>query len=149
MFLSCLVPLHTSKAISKLEQVQKFALHLASHNWSARCSDLVVDLNVPSLETRRSHLQLCQLYKIVNGLCFFPEGSSTPIKEQSRNLRSTNNLCLQQPFAHTSAHLNSFIPGTISVWNTLSNDLTHTLTFNLFKSKLKLYFTNNCHFSQS
>ena len=135
---------YTSKAISKLEKVQKFALRMASHNWSARYSDLLDDLNIPSLETRRSQLKLCQLYMIVNGLCYFPPGLINT-KEQSCALHSTNNLCLQQPFAHTSAHLNSFIPGTISVWNTLPNDLTHSLTFNLFKSKLKLYLTNNLH----
>ena len=105
---------YTSEAISKLEKVQKFALCMTSHNWSARYSDVLDDLNVPSLEIRRSQLKLCQLYKIVNGLCYFPP-SLINTREQSHILRSTNNFCLQQPFAHTSAHLSSIIPGTISV----------------------------------
>ena len=96
---------------------------------------LLNDLKISSLETRRSQLKLCQLYKIVNGLCLFPSGLIST-KEQTCILRSTNNLCLQQSFAHTSAHLNSFIPVTISVWSTLPNDLTHTLTFNFLSLDL-------------
>ena len=65
---------YSSKDISKLDTVQKFALRMASHNWSARYSDLLDGLNIPSLESRRSQLKTHQLYKIVNGLCFFPPG---------------------------------------------------------------------------
>ena len=101
---------------------RKFALRTASHNWSARYSDLLNDLNIPSLE--RWDLNIPLLY-------FFPSGLINS-KKRSCILCSTSNLCLQQPFTHTSAHLDSFIPGTISVWNTLPIDLTHTLTFHLF-----------------
>ena len=57
-------------------------------------------------------------YKIVNDLCFFPHGLVT----FSCRGPTHHNLCssLGQPFART---LFSFIPNTISVWNSLPLDL--------------------------
>ena len=131
---------YTSKDISKLESVQKFALRMALHNWSAGFSDISNHLSIPSLQARRSELKLCLLYKIVHKLCFFPPTLIIP-REHSHNLRTSNKLLLNQPFAHTNAYLWSFIPSSISEWNTLPGDIVNAPTFNSFKSRLKVYLS--------
>ena len=64
---------HTHKNKEALEKVQKFACRMATKRWDAGYEELLDLLNLPSLVYRRTHLKLCQLYKLIHGLCYFPD----------------------------------------------------------------------------
>ena len=56
-----------TKDINKLEHVQKFALRLCTKEWSMSYKDLLGKCHLPELSTRRDHLSLGLLHKIING----------------------------------------------------------------------------------
>ena len=60
------------KDINKLENVERFALRVCTKQWSLSYADLIEKCNLVDLRTRRSHLSLSHLYKIINGDCIFP-----------------------------------------------------------------------------
>ena len=131
---------HAGRAIAKMENVQKFGLRVASLNWSVSyIKDLVVDLGFPTLERRKILLKLCHLYKTIHKQCYFPPGLVNFKEISSYYTRSTNSLYLQQPFAHTTSYLHLFIPHSISIWNSLPNDIVNSSSFTSLKSKLSTY----------
>ena len=93
--------------INKLESTQKFTLKLISHRWDASYAELTRLGNVPMLSKRRLHLKLAQVYKILHGLCDFPDNSfQTRLTHSSRLARSQTLYC---PFAQTITTINSFV----------------------------------------
>ena len=53
-----------------LERVQKFALRMVTRDWHLSYPDLLNETDVMSLQSRREVARLCQLYKILNSLCY-------------------------------------------------------------------------------
>jgi len=64
--------LSTHKQIKMLEDVEKFAMKMATRRWDTGYQNLLNMANVPSLESGRLQSSMCTLYKIVHGLCYFP-----------------------------------------------------------------------------
>ena len=64
------------KDIDLIENVQKFALKVCTKSWDASYSSLLEVTRLPSLQTRRTHAKLCNLFKIINGLTFYPDPPS-------------------------------------------------------------------------
>ena len=97
--------------IDKLECVQKFALRLILHRWDIGYDELLVSVNIPSLQQRRLNLKLVQDYKILHYLCYFPSGFFTLQPYYSNRLaRSDSLLC---PFAKTknsTVHMQVLMP---------------------------------------
>ena len=60
---------HLAKDKELIEGVQKFALRIASKNWTMTYHDLLNDFNLPTLETRRCEARLIILFKITRNLC--------------------------------------------------------------------------------
>ena len=52
-----------------LEDVQKFALRMATKQWDSGYQELLDIMNVPSLTDHRLQLKLALLYKIVHSMC--------------------------------------------------------------------------------
>ena len=122
---------HTHKNKEALEKVQKFACRMATKRWDAGYDELLDLLNLPSLMYRRTHLKLCQLYKIIHGLCYFPDDIFTYwINSTCRNV---NSMSLLHPFAHTNAYYYSFVPHTITLWNSLSTNQVTSVSLSSFK----------------
>ena len=193
---------HTVKDQTLLENVQKFALRMASKQWDSGYQDLLDLENIASLADRRLELKLALLYRIVHGLCYFPPDIFLPRTNYSH--RTNHSLlisvdspaphtssisgwhpltfpsmfvcfvvvvfcffvCLllflyffglffvcialyfpchctfidniiSQPFAHTNAYYYSFVPHTISVWNSLCEAHVTAPSISVFKN----YFT--------
>ena len=61
------------KTEKKLEDVQKFACRLASHQWDSSYHDLLQLHELPSLEERRLYLKLGWMFKIIHNLCYYPD----------------------------------------------------------------------------
>ena len=90
---------YLQKDVQLLENTQKFALKLISHNWSISYQDLLSLLDLLTLSTRRLHLKLSQVYKIVYNLCHFPDHIFEERQAHSERLRRpltpTPTLCSQ------------------------------------------------------
>ena len=97
---------HLVHDIHSIESVQKFALRVCSKRWDYGYSELLEAFNIPSLESRRTYLKLCHLYKILHGLCYFPENIVNP---RSNSTHSSRPHMLHQPFAHTNSFYSTFI----------------------------------------
>ena len=91
--------------------------------------------NIPRLRDRRLQLKLAQVFKIVHGLCYFPDDVFTAqALHSSRLLRSDTLLC---PFARTNYYYHSFVPSTIRAWNLLEEDQVATDNLHSFKCSIK------------
>ena len=118
--------------------MQKFALRVITKLWPHRYEELLSFNALQTLEKRRLFLRLQFLYKIVNDLCFFPHGLVTFRDTARHNLHSSHSLSLAQPFARTNRTLFSFIPNTISAWNSLPLDVASAPDISSFKKRLSL-----------
>ena len=132
---------HLAKDIQEIERVQAFACRMATHTWRANYQELQSIIKIPTLERRRLELKLGHLFKIIHNLCFFPEGvfcyrEQTPLVTSTR---SAHSLTLVQLFAHTNSYLYSFVPHTISCWNSLPEELVTSSSLTTFKSKLHVH----------
>ena len=120
--------------IDKLEAVQRFALKLISRRWDLGYEEMLSIANVPRLDDRRLHLKLAQVFKIVHGLCYFPENIFTMQPPHSSRLsRSDTLLC---PFARTNYYFHSFVPSAIRAWNSLGEDQVATDSLQSFKKNI-------------
>ena len=132
---------HLVKDINAIENVQKFASRMATHNWNLNYNDLLSLTDLPTLERRRMDLKLGQLFKIVHKLCSFPEGivrfrEQTPLLS---NTRSVHPLYLNQPRVHTNSYYYSFVPHTCSLWNSLPFEIINASSYNSFKLSIQDY----------
>ena len=125
---------HTQKDISALENVQKFACKIATKHWNYEYQQLLETCAVPSLAGRRTKLKLCQLYNILYGHSYFPQD----IFVYSSHHYSTrsHHMVLSRPLAHTNSFLYSFVPNSISLWNSLSAEQVSAPSLHAFKRLL-------------
>ena len=70
----------------------------------------------------------CTMFKIVHNLISFPPSVFVPRPSICRS-----NVYFQ-PFARTNCFLHSFVPNTISSWNSLPTNVTNALTLPAFKA---------------
>ena len=90
---------YAQRDICKLGSVQKFALKLVTHQWDSSYDELLSLVNVPKLSVRRQNLKLAQVFKIVHGLCYFPENIFRMQPSHSSRLSRTDTIYC--PFAPT------------------------------------------------
>ena len=119
--------------INKLEKVQHFALKLCSKNWTSDYPLLLQLFNLPSLSSRRTTFKLVLLYKFIFSKLYIPAASFLFQNQSSYNLRSSHHLNLNLPFSRSSATLNSFLPSSISLWNSLPSSLKDLNSARQFK----------------
>ena len=65
-----------------------------THSWSSNYEKLLSLVDLPSLASRRVHLKLGHLFKIVHGLCFFPTGIVSLRQQTHHNCRSIHPFTL-------------------------------------------------------
>ena len=121
--------------IELIENVQKFALKVCIKSWDANYRSLLEISRLPSLESRRVNAKLCNLYKIINDLTFYP---GAPLLDRvlhypSQTAHSRAIVPLQ---CHSLQYQNSF-PSTIAAWNSLPSDTVLSPTLLSFKRALK------------
>ena len=124
------------KDIELLENVQKFALRVCTKSWDSNYSSLLEISHLPSLQTRRLHTKLCNLFKITNGLTFHPNAPTLNrvLHYPSRTVHSQAIVPLQY---HTLQFQNSFFPSSIAAWNSLPPVTVSNSTLPSFKRALK------------
>ena len=126
---------HSRSHISQIEKVQRRAARFVSnryHNTSS-VSDMLQNLNWPSLEIRRTQSRLVMFYKIIHNVVAImpPEFLLQPADSRTR-----------QGSAYSYKHIStskdsyrySFYPRTVSQWNLLPASAQSADTVDLFKT---------------
>ena len=91
---------HLVRDSEVLESVQRFASKVCTKSWyDLSYQDRLRLLNLNSLKSRRHYLKLCYLYKVLNGLSYFPD-SPLSLYSSHHNTRS-HELTLHVPFSHS------------------------------------------------
>ena len=121
-------PFHKTE-VDALENVQKFALRFCLKTWNEGYDQLLLNAGIPSLKARRSRMNLCQLYKIINKITHFPDAPINPRKVHYDS-RSVNKNSVTVPRSNTSAYQHSFFPKSLSLWNGLPEDVTNCTSIN-------------------
>ena len=117
------------------ENVQKFALRVSTGQWTADYETLLPSLNTPSLATRRRRLKLSLIYNIIINNVNFPSNPTTR-RQPHYFHRHINSSALVEPSAHSTRYQQSFFPSTITLWNSLSNDIVSSNSISSFKSAI-------------
>ena len=124
---------HLVKDIEAIESVQRFATKVCTKAWrGVDNKDWLSMLNLITLEARRTNLKHCFLYKVLNGMDFFPNSSIIPRPNTSNDTRS-HTLTLQVPFARTVSFYNSFCCQAPRLWNELPFEVLSSPSIASFK----------------
>ena len=150
---------HTQKDIDRLERIQRQAARFITRDYRTRTpgcvSNMLRELDLPSLQTRRRHLRLSFLFKIAEGTIpsLPPDKYLEPIKNK-RNIKPkqfsdcvskniveqyvTNNSRPFQipPNNGSEQYKNSFFIKTIPEWNGLANNIVNAESLEAFKTRL-------------
>ena len=126
---------HLKQDIANLDNVQKFAGRVVTHNWSSDITELQQSLNWQPLRTRRRNIKLQVVYNIiVNNLSRIPRSVFTNHPHPSP--RHPHNKTLFQAFVSSYSHRHSFFINVISTWNSLPAYVVNSPSPNVFKSRL-------------
>ena len=115
---------HTETAIKQLEAVQRRAARWVVNRYrqTSSVSDMLSDLQWPSLQTRRRQARLTNLFKHVNNLMVI-DSSVAPSLQTPNPLRpctrQSHPLTFENKGCRTSYRQSSFFPRTIREWNAL------------------------------
>ena len=98
-------PPDSSVNSSLLDSSNYFSLKVCSKIWSLNYHSLISHINIPSLVSRRNCSKLILLYKINNGLLYFPPNVLLPVPTPLRYSRHYNKLNFNSlgPIADISA----------------------------------------------
>ena len=103
--------------------MQRFNTKVCTKAWmGVGYKDRLSMLNLTTMETRQTILKHCFLYKVLNGLAFFPNSSIIPRPNTSHDTRS-HTLTLQVPFVCTVIFSNSFCCQAPRLWNELPSEV--------------------------
>ena len=127
---------YQSTHTAKLEKVQKFAAKLATGLWLENYDHLLSLLNWPTWVIRRQQQKLLLCRRIPTGNSIIPPTIFTP--QPAPDLRHYHNLPLYRPPTHTQAHLGSYFPSIVPLWNSLPQHTVSASTQLAFKCSLKL-----------
>ena len=126
-----------SKDVAILENVQKFALRICTKSWNTSYEGLLSASSLPKLSLRNQKLRLLHLCKIYHQLTFFP--SAPVIPRQVRYSTRINSKALNPIQTKSKQTYYSFVPRTITEWNSLPNDIVSKTTSASFSNALKLH----------
>ena len=121
--------------VNKLEDVQRFALRVISHQWDSTYEDLLSIVKIPKLQERRLKLKLTLVYKIAHGLCYFPAGVF--VLHRSHSARLAKHHTMLCPHARTNYYFHSFVPSGVRAWNSLEELQACARSLHIFKRLVK------------
>jgi len=101
--------------------------------------ELLSTLQLSSLTNRRLFLKLCTIFKVLHGLCYFPQNVFSARETRSHVCRP---LMLTHPFARTNSYFYSFVPHSILQWNNLPEHVVSSSSMHSFKESLMHYLNH-------
>ena len=123
---------HTQNNIHKLEKVNKRAARFVTGNYTLEHGQTEKNLsllNWPTLQEQRKHHKLTLMYKINNNIIHAPTEDLQPNPRKPLNFHV--------PQSSIDAHLHSFYPSTIRLWNQLPQTTKTSTSLTSFSSALK------------
>ena len=120
-YCSCVWDPHHSTLANKVEGVQKFATRIATRDWTGNYENLRSQLGWPPLATRRVRQKLLLCRRILSGNSIILAYSFS--RHPAPELRHSHQFPLYRPVTRSSAHLNSFFPSVVPLWNALPPDV--------------------------
>ena len=132
---------HTQCDIHKIEMVQRHAVRFIFNNFSrtASVTNMLANLQLPTLECRRQMLKLVMLYRILYHFVKMESPGLTHFTTRTRG----HSLRLTRPFARTDIYFYSFYPSSIRLWNNLPCDIVECSSIEQFKDKLSNLYIDN------
>ena len=130
----------TTKHIKQIEDVQRRAARFVKNCWQrtpGTVSNLLNDLDWPSLQNRRKSARLTLLHKAIHG----ESALEIPCYIKRRNcqqLRSFHKDRFIEITPNSESYRNSFYCRTIREWNALPNNVLDVEKSHLFKNALRL-----------
>ena len=147
------------KDIYKLEKIQRKAARFIKNDYKSTTpgsvTNMLIDLDLQTLQDRRKDKRLCFLYSISKGKVpaipasefLIPVKNKRKIKAKTYDNCDTQNIvkrhqnlhnnCFQLPESKTVPYKNSFFPRTISEWNELSEYVVSAPSLGVFKARLR------------
>ena len=126
---------HTANNIHNLEMVQRRAARFVTGDYHRTTSvtNLLHQLQWPTLQERRATNKVIMMYRIVNHLVAIPTSCLIPT---AATLRGHNQRFLV-PFARTQLYQYSFFPDAIRLWNSLPPTTVACNSIDTFKCELQ------------
>ena len=127
---------HIRRDIDRLERVQRQSARFIMADFSrfSSVTNMLIDLNIPSLEHCRQVSSITLLYKIVHNLIDISPVDLIPVTSNTRG----HDQRFHHIYARTNQYSNSFFPRSIRLWNSLPPDLIQQQSLQIFKYQLKL-----------
>ena len=124
----------TAKDIDNIEKIQRRAARfiLNDYSWNTSVTQLLQKLNLPSLKSRRTCQKATMIYKIIHSLVCIPSSHLIPNTSKTRH----HQYCFRLPYSRLNAHLYSFFPSAIRIWNNLSSSIINSSSLDTFKKNL-------------
>jgi hypothetical protein len=130
---------HTKENIAKIEKVQRRAARFTMNNYARQASvtEMLKELNWPSLQERRMYFNVVMLYRIGHSFVAIPFSILPPLATHSYSTRSHHhNQQFIIPQCRINSYKHSFIPRTVIVWNQLQDSAICSTTTESFKKEL-------------
>ena len=118
----------------RLEMVQRRAARYVTHRYHNRSSvtDMLQQLQWPTLESRRRNARLAMMYKLTHGMVNIE--TNTRLKPPIRCSRNMSKHSFQVPSCRCDFRKGSFFPRTIKDWNTLPSVTVTAESLDAFKA---------------
>ena len=150
---SCVWDPYTQNNVTKIERIQRRAARWVTnqYNYETSTTDILKKLNWTPLEERRAKNKVLIFQKARHGKIEIPIDD---VHINNNNTRSQGTT-FRIPHSRTNAHLHSFYPSTIRLFNSLPGVLINVTNPDLLKDKLKTvtlrshYLTNSADRSGS
>ena len=129
---------HHQCDIDLLEKIQRRAARFVTnnHDRQTNCNDLLKDLGWAPLRERRAKSKVTMLFKARNNLLCIPLNHLKENKNRTR-AASCGDYAIQA--SKTTAHLHSFYPSTVRLWNSIPNPIRHSASVQTFKKSISAY----------
>ena len=132
---------YTKRNTDKLERVQRRATKLVLESddpYDIRLQEL----NLMSLEMRRSLADVTFIYKVLNGNIDIDISKILDFHSEADRFSLKVSLTLKKKYARTNVLKYSFFHRITDQWNQLSLDIRVSDNVNIFKSRVKKFFSD-------
>ena len=133
-YAACVWDPHTQRNINKLEMDQRRAARFVKGDFDRASSvtSMLADLRWNTLQERRMQSKSVMFYRIVHSLVAIPATPSLILARASRG----HNMRFYFSQSTVNAHLYSFLPSTIRIWNLLPEYAVSAPSLETFKQRL-------------
>ena len=122
--------------IDQIEMVQRRSVRFIFNKYTRdeSVTDMLKELKLCDLQTRRKNARLCLFYKINKGLT--PMSVPALLRLKTTQRRTDNGQSYEHLASHSDPLFSSFYPRTIRDWNSLHTSLVSSPSLDAFSSAL-------------